>query len=716
MTQHGDGNYLLWIFQIVLSLNFLPACGNKSEIKNDRTKAVQTDLLNPIQLNGGFCEAHNHSTENRHRFDLVDRLITPKPERARGVKKIAIIRVIDINNPAVPNQCAKTVNLKNVIEDVNNVLKKTSYNLLSLNPTYFDAKVAIPNRNQLLEKCDRNAWADYGRAELTRNGVDLDSFDLLSFVMPELSCSSTGGGKVSHITQCGNQAVFVHEIGHNLGLGHAASIGNASYINCLSFDPPFKDKREWREYGDTAVAMGTGEANKPKKEYNAINRLYLGWIPESKVEEVNQSGIRTISTFGVSSLDDANDNLILKVCGNSPSPYYISYRADHNLQNCSPKKLVSIHTVPSFSKKYTLLHKHMIFPNFQNPSNTVDIHPYIVDSKKNVIDNGLSSPPLFTVKLINADEKSAMLDIEIHGGCEEGNKVEPSLDMAPSFQNGKSIDVKFANSQGGTQDWIGIYKKGETIQTEFITWLGIPAGQKEGSLKFDFSKALAAGDYEARLFFNNNYNEVASIDFTIEENIDLINDPQLEAIVKQNGASIDIKFTDVQGGTQNWIGVYNKAENNHRNFITWLWIPAGQTKSSLNFKFDKPLADGEYQARLFYNNSYKLETEVDFTIVKEDVSPPSNPSIKMKKLVFGSNENIGVRYFDLPNKTPIWVGIYKFSQQDNQKHVGKMYIPDDSTQGTLNFNLNLTRGIYEARLFFNDSYVKEHAVRFYIFD
>ncbi len=72
---------------------------------------------------------------------------------------------------------------------------------------------------------------------------------------------------------------------------------------------------------------------------------------------------------------------------------------------------------------------------------------------------------------------------------------------------------------------------------------------------------------------------------------------------------------DNLSGRKDWVGVYPKASNNDwANVIIWNWATNGTVSFDLINKGDGSLAPGEYEARLFYNNSYKDEAKVAFNV------------------------------------------------------------------------------------------------------
>jgi hypothetical protein len=83
--------------------------------------------------------------------------------------------------------------------------------------------------------------------------------------------------------------------------------------------------------------------------------------------------------------------------------------------------------------------------------------------------------------------------------------------------------------------------------------------------------------------------------------------------------AINITFANLPTHNDDWIGIYPKnANNSWVNVVSWRFTNGTKSsatvgKSSGTLLLDK-LAVGEYEARLFFNNSYRLEARVAFSV------------------------------------------------------------------------------------------------------
>ena len=92
-----------------------------------------------------------------------------------------------------------------------------------------------------------------------------------------------------------------------------------------------------------------------------------------------------------------------------------------------------------------------------------------------------------------------------------------------SFLVGEHIEVYFSNLESYGSDWIGIYQI-NTPNEDYIYWQYTDGTQinnynfiESGSINFS-PITLPEGNYELRLFYNNNYDLIHSYQFTIVDN------------------------------------------------------------------------------------------------------------------------------------------------------------------------------------------------------
>ena len=252
------------------------------------------------------------------------------------------------------------------------------------------------------------------------------------------------------------------------------------------------------------------------------------------------------------------------------------------------------------------------------------------------------------------------------------------------------------------QDWVGVFSKNSSnewdnvIQWAWVTNLDSYAFDNNGVTKHAKifpNQGLTEGEYVIKYFLNNSYDTYKSQTFEIVSD----GEKAQISIVSQTDSTIKLNSTyQANEEFQTWIGIYKKdASNKWRNVQGWSWI----TKSENSFDI-ATLESGVYEARLFYNNSYHVEQKVEFSIVGT-----STPYIEIKTQT-PSSITLNTTFED--DKT--WIGIYKKGVSNDWANVQSWtWVTQNNTKLSLG---TLESGIYEARLFYNNSYIVEDSVAF----
>jgi hypothetical protein len=118
--------------------------------------------------------------------------------------------------------------------------------------------------------------------------------------------------------------------------------------------------------------------------------------------------------------------------------------------------------------------------------------------------------------------------------------VTPSalLTMSKStYAVNESIVVTYAGLPGNAKDWIGLFKAGAS-NTQYGQWF-YTNGAKSGTMTFN---GLAAGSYEARLFYNDSYTSQYVVSFYVNGGTPVVQNVVLPA----NGGTL-VKFTSQYG-------------------------------------------------------------------------------------------------------------------------------------------------------------------------
>jgi len=266
----------------------------------------------------------------------------------------------------------------------------------------------------------------------------------------------------------------------------------------------------------------------------------------------------------------------------------------------------------------------------------------------------------------------------------------------------EEINIRVTELKITPKGWLALFKKGSSNEWgEVLRWKWT-----ENTITGNFIfEGLETGEYEARVFYNNSYTVEATAPFTVS------NTPKAEIKTKQKiykiNESIWVQANNMFGDAKDWVAIYPKGSSNDwNNVLQWKYLKG---KKDIELKFD-PLPAGEYDARAFFKNSYKLEANYPFRVENNQISLPMTS-------VYTTAESIHIKNFKgFQKNRKDWVAFYKKGTDNSWENVLAWKWIDDAIHGyTLIFG-TLPVGEYEARGFFNNSYKTEVITPFKVID
>jgi Laminin B (Domain IV) len=280
------------------------------------------------------------------------------------------------------------------------------------------------------------------------------------------------------------------------------------------------------------------------------------------------------------------------------------------------------------------------------------------------------------------------------------------------FPENENIIVTFSGMTGATTDWIALTAKNKPLTT-YDKYL-YTGGKKSGSLTFT---GLKAGEYEARAYFKDSYKLEAKAGFTVSKDAAGNNTNtsgtdvhlELNKYVFPENENIIVTFSGMTGATTDWIAL--TAKNKPLTTYDKYLYTGGKKSGSLTFT---GLKAGEYEARAYFKDSYKLEAKAGFTVSKDAAGNNTNTSgtdvhLELNKYVFPENENIIVTFSGMTGATTDWIALT--AKNKPLTTYDKYLYTGGKKSGFLTFS-GLKAGEYEARAYFKDSYKLEAKVGF----
>lgn len=173
--------------------------------------------------------------------------------------------------------------------------------------------------------CDASSWADMADDLAAQNGVYFPNYQHRVYVLPEQSqkpCHWEGLGWVgcssilcrAWVNTCQRMEVFVHELGHNLGMSHASS--------------DFDDLGNVVTYGDPTAFMGNKFfSSSDQLTFNAVHKNLTGWFSPEHIQSLtmSDSGTYKISPVNVLPSNALFPQVIRFQHPDTNSFYYLSY-------------------------------------------------------------------------------------------------------------------------------------------------------------------------------------------------------------------------------------------------------------------------------------------------------------------------------------------------------------------------------------------------------
>ena len=259
------------------------------------------------------------------------------------------------------------------------------------------------------------------------------------------------------------------------------------------------------------------------------------------------------------------------------------------------------------------------------------------------------------------------------------------------YNPNEQIRVHFSGMVGKNQDWVAIYPENSNNQWANVKRWNWTNDKAAGDLLF---QGLPVGKYEVRAFYNNSYNVEVSKKFTVNGN-------NVAATVTTNkvdynlGEIVTASFNHMSGNNEDWIAIYKAgSDNTWANVIDWAYID-GKVQGSKSFK---NLPKGNYEVRVFFNNSYHVEVTHAFTVGANIVT-----TVTTNKDHYTQGETVTAAFDNMTGNNRDWIAIYPAGTTNAWKNVVDWGWIDGKIKGNKSF-INLPVGNYEVRVFFKNSF------------
>jgi hypothetical protein len=343
----------------------------------------------------------------------------------------------------------------------------------------------------------------------------------------------------------------------------------------------------------------TGESGYDEDDFPSNHAWYMATFTiQTPNDSTTHASLNTNSDIIIESLENVDDNLKVNFTVKDSNFMNTAFNYSVNVTidgTDGPDKMggsIGINSRPEADTVYSLNIGKLFLATFRNRN---DIELRIAHEVNDVA-------RISAIKTLSWEAIEEVVAIT----ALEGPIQAPFSTDKLAYSTGDDVVVKFHSTQGGTNDWIGVYQKDviPSIVNAAIDSLVIPQFENSGEMIFS---NLASGEYEAHLFYNDSFTVEKTIAFTIKDGA--VVSPA--KVMYEENESIEIFFSNTPENALDWIGLYEKSAPAAEPIIKA--YTDGALKGSV--VFPDGLTQGDYVVRMFSNDSFTLLSEIAFTVL-----------------------------------------------------------------------------------------------------
>ena len=251
----------------------------------------------------------------------------------------------------------------------------------------------------------------------------------------------------------------------------------------------------------------------------------------------------------------------------------------------------------------------------------------------------------------------------------------------------ENIVVNYQFGKGNANDWIGIYKEGETPGPKPSTDWKYVTGSS-GSLSFQLP---TQGKYFIAFFENDGFDELAERLSVSVQNIPVIT---LNKAGYNVGEAIHVNYINAPAFINDWIGIYKLVDVPGPTGST-LWKYTSASAGNLDFT---GLKAGYYFITYFLEDGYTEACPRTIFSVGSDLA-----RVIADKAIYSAGQSIQVNYTNGPGTGNDWMALYRQNSPTETPFLVDRQLIGNLQSGSLSFNGLTDTGEYFIGLYINSS-------------
>ncbi len=264
--------------------------------------------------------------------------------------------------------------------------------------------------------------------------------------------------------------------------------------------------------------------------------------------------------------------------------------------------------------------------------------------------------------------------------------------QAHNIDNNAKVIVSVTDMPRDNRDWVAIYPVGAKSTFANIVSYKYTGGVAAGD--FDLG-TVPTGNYEARAFAGHSWHASASYTFSVRGQAVNPTVTTSKETFNTNEA-VTVSIANMPGDDHDWVAIYPVgARNTFANIVSYKYTNGAKAG---NFNLGT-IPSGNYEARAFYANSWRVRASHAFSVEGENITP----TITTSKDTYTSTEAVTVSIANMPGDNHDWVAIYPVGARNTFANIVVYAYTDGIKNGNIPLG-GVLAGNYEARVFYANSW------------